>query len=336
MAHDHGHEHPVATAQAVPAGYDDDRHGSHGHAGGHHHHADPSTHGRAFIVAIALNSIFVAVEFGYGFAANSTALMADAGHNLSDVVGLVLAWAAVVVGRKSPTERFTYGLRSTSILAALANAMLLILACGAIGWEAVQRFAQPPAVAGVTVMVVAAIGIVVNGLSAWMFMKGSAGDLNIRGAYLHMAADAAVSLGVVMAGLVMLYTGWYWLDPLVSLVIVAVILIGTWGLLRESLHLALNAVPPHIDTAAVADYLKSIPGVADIHDLHIWGMSTTESALTVHLVMPVGYPGDKVIDGITQTLNERFAIHHSTLQIEEGTTQHACSLHDQFVAPHAH
>ena len=287
------------------------------------------------MVAIALNSIFVAVEFGYGLAANSTALMADAGHNLSDVVGLVLAWAAVVVGRKSPTERFTYGLRSTSILAALANAMLLILACGAIGWEAVQRFAQPPTVAGITVMVVAAIGIVVNGLSALMFMKGSAGDLNIRGAYLHMAADAAVSLGVVMAGLVMLYTGWYWLDPLVSLVIVAVILIGTWGLLRESLHLALNAVPPHIDTAAVAGYLKSIPGVADIHDLHIWGMSTTESALTVHLVMPVGYPGDEIIDGITQTLNERFAIHHSTLQIEEGTTQHACSLHDQFVAPHA-
>jgi cobalt-zinc-cadmium efflux system protein len=245
------------------------------------------------------------------------------------VLGLFLAWAAVVVGRRAPNERFTYGLRSTSILAALANAMLLLVACGAIGWEAVQRFSQPPPVASVTVMVVAAIGIVVNGLSAWMFVKGSAGDLNIRGAYLHMAADAAVSLGVVVAGLVMLFTGWYWLDPLVSLVIVAVILIGTWGLLRESLHLALNAVPPHIDLSAVADYLRRLPGVSDIHDLHIRGMSTTESALTVHLVMPSGYPGDAAIDGITQALNQRFSVHHSTLQIEQGTTQHACSLHSR-------
>jgi len=327
MAHDHDHGH---SHDDHDQGHDHDHHdhhAGHSHAGGYHHHGDPSTHGRAFIVAIALNSIFVAVEFGYGYAANSTALMADAGHNLSDVLGLFLAWAAVVVGRRAPNERFTYGLRSTSILAALANAMLLLVACGAIGWEAVQRFSQPPAVASVTVMVVAAIGIVVNGLSAWMFVKGSAGDLNIRGAYLHMAADAAVSLGVVVAGLVMLFTGWYWLDPLVSLVIVAVILIGTWGLLRESLHLALNAVPPHIDLSAVADYLRKLPGVSDIHDLHIWGMSTTESALTVHLVMPSGYPGDGVIDGITRALNERFSVHHSTLQIEQGTTQHACSLH---------
>jgi cobalt-zinc-cadmium efflux system protein len=268
----------------------------------------------------------VAVEFGYGYVANSTALMADAGHNLSDVLGLILAWAAVVVGRRTPNERFTYGLRSTSILAALANAMLLLVACGAIGWEAVHRFAQPPAVSSVTVMVVAAIGIVVNGLSAWMFLKGSASDLNIRGAYLHMAADAAVSLGVVMAGLIMLYTGWYWLDPLVSLAIVAVILVGTWGLLRESVHLALNAVPPHIDPEAVARYLRELPGVSDIHDLHIWGMSTTESALTVHLVMPGGYPGDAAIDGIAGTLKQRFAVHHPTLQVEQGTTQHACCL----------
>ncbi len=325
MAHDHDHH-----------GHHDDHdhddhhgsHGSHGHAGGHaHHHGDPATQGRAFIVAIALNSAFVAVEFGYGYAANSTALMADAGHNLSDILGLVLAWAAVVVGRRAPNERFTYGLRSTSILAALANAMLLLVACGAIGWEAVQRFAQPPAVSSVTVMVVAGIGIVVNGVSAWMFMKGSASDLNIRGAYLHMAADAAVSLGVVVAGLVMLFTGWYWLDPLVSLAIVAVIVFGTWGLLRESMHLALNAVPPHIDLAAVAAYLRELPGVTDIHDLHIWGMSTTESALTVHLVMPAGYPGDEVIDGITQALGKRFAVHHCTLQVEQGTTEHACSLH---------
>lgn len=330
--HGHGHAHDATKAADSPQGHDHGHHEhhdpivSHSHAGGHHHHADPNTHGRAFVVAIALNSIFVAVEFGYGYAANSTALMADAGHNLSDVLGLFLAWAAVVVGRRTPNERFTYGLRSTSILAALANAMLLLVACGAIGWEAVQRISQPPAVAGVTVMVVAAIGIAVNGLSAWMFMKGSAGDLNIRGAYLHMAADAAVSLGVVVAGLVMLFTGWYWLDPLVSLVIVAVILVGTWGLLRESMHLALNAVPPHIDPSAVADYLRELPGVTDIHDLHIWGISTTESALTVHLVMPSGYPGDAVIDGITQALDQRFSVHHSTLQIELGTTQHTCSL----------
>ncbi|HJV70082.1 cation diffusion facilitator family transporter [Ideonella sp.] len=324
--HVHGSTHDVPNGGAHRAAHNHDHHGSRCGAGGHHHHVDPSTHGRAFVVAIALNSIFVAVEFGYGFAANSTALMADAGHNLSDVLGLILAWAAVVVGRRSPSERFTYGLRSSSILAALANAMLLLMACGAIGWEAAQRVSQPPAVASVTVMAVATIGILVNGLSAWMFVKGSARDLNIRGAYMHMAADAAMSLGVVLSGVVMLFTGWFWLDPLVSLTIVAVIVAGTWGLLRESLHLALNAVPPHIDLPAVAAYLRELPGVTDMHDLHIWGMSTSESALTVHLVMPDGYPGDRVIDGITQTLNQRFAVHHCTLQIERGTIRHACSL----------
>ena len=312
--HDHGHQHGHA-------------HAGHSHAGGHHHHAAPTDAGKAFFIAIALNSVFVVVEFGYGFIANSTALMADAGHNLSDVLGLGLAWAATWLGRRSPSERFTYGLRSSSILAALANAMLLFVACGAIGWEAFQRITQPPAVSGMTVIAVAAAGIVVNGLSAWLFFKGSKGDLNIRGAYLHMAADAAVSLGVVVAGVVMLITDWYWLDPVISLVIVTVILVGTWGLLRESAHLALDAVPPHIDVAAVASYLDTLPGVTGLHDLHIWGMSTTESALTVHLVMPAGYPGDSVMDSITQTLAERFSIHHSTLQVEQGTTQHACSLH---------
>lgn len=287
-------------------------------------------------MAIALNSVFVLIEFGYGFVAHSTALMADAGHNLSDVLGLVLAWAAMVLARRSPSERFTYGLRSSSILAALANGMLLFVACGAIGWEALQRISEPVTVAGGTVIAVAAAGIVVNGLSAWLFVKGSKGDLNIRGAYLHMAADAVVSLGVVVAGVVMLFTGWYWLDPALSLVIVAVILFGTWGLLRESVHLALDAVPPHIDGAAVASHLRSLPGVADIHDLHIWAISTTESALTVHLVMPGGYPGDEVLDGITHGLAERFSVHHSTLQVEQGTTQHACSLHAGAVPAHAH
>ena len=328
--HDHdlhraadGHSHAAAgPAHADQGHHHGDHHGHHGH----HHHGDPASQGRAFLIAIGLNSAFVAVEFGYGFIANSTALMADAGHNLSDVLGLMLALAANRLARRTPSERYTYGLRSTSILAALGNAALLLLACGAIGWEALQRFVAPPAVAGATVMAVAAVGIVVNGLSALLFMRGSAGDLNVRGAYLHMLADAAVSVGVVVTGLLIRNTGWYWLDPATSLVIVAVIVVGTWGLLRESLQLALNAVPSQIDVAAVAAYLRGLPGVTGIHDLHIWGLSTTESALTVHLVMPDGYPGDAAIDSITSTLGQRYAVHHSTLQVEQGTTRHACSL----------
>ncbi|MHB9004832.1 MAG: cation diffusion facilitator family transporter [Coriobacteriia bacterium] len=323
MAHDHAHNHS----------HD---HGGHSHSGGHHHHSAPNNHGRAFGIAIALNTAFVVVEFAYGFIANSTALMADAGHNLSDVLGLLLAWGATILARKVPCERFTYGLRSTSILAALANAMFLLVACGAIAWEAIQRFSQPPVVAGLTVTLVAGIGIVINGLSAWLFVKGSKGDLNIRGAYLHMAADAAISLGVAVAGLAMMFTGWYWLDPVISLVIVAVIVIGTWGLLRESVQLALNAVPPHIDVSAVGAYLRQCPGVSDIHDLHIWGMSTTESALTVHLVMPEGYPSDAFMDDIMRTLKERFSVQHSTLQVEQGTTDHACALQPGRAVAHVH
>jgi len=311
-------------------------HAGHSHNGGHHHHGDPNNHGRAFVIAIVLNTGFVVIEFAYGFIANSTALMADAGHNLSDVLGLLMAWGAAILARKTPSGRFTYGLRSTSILAALANAMFLLVACGAIAWEAVLRFSEPPVVAGLTVTVVAAIGIIINGLSAWLFMKGSKGDLNIRGAYLHMAADAAVSLGVAVAGLVMIFTGWYWLDPVISLVIVAVIVAGTWSLLRESVQLALSAVPAHIDASAVETYLRQLSGVTDIHDLHIWGMSTTESALTVHLVMPEGYPGDAFMDDIMQTLKVRFSVHHSTLQVEQGTTNHACALHPDTGAAHAH
>ncbi len=311
-------------------------HHDHSPAGGHHHHGDPNNYGRAFVIAIALNAAFVVVEFSYGFIANSTALMADAGHNLSDVLGLVLAWGAAILARKTPSERYTYGLRSTSILAALANAMLLLMACGAIGWEAFQRFSHPPAVGGLTITLVAAVGIVVNGVSAWLFMKGSKGDLNIRGAYLHMAADAAVSLGVALAGITIIFTGWYWLDPIISLVIVAVIVVGTWGLLRESVQLALNAVPAHIDVPAIDAYLRECSGVTDVHDLHIWGMSTTESALTVHLVMPGGYPGDVFMDDIMQILKERFSVHHSTLQIEHGTTRHACSLSPNATTAHGH
>ena len=288
------------------------------------------------MIAILLNSIFVVVEFGYGFFAHSTALMADAGHNLSDVLGLVLAGSATLLARRGPSQRFTYGLRSTSILAALGNAMLLLLACGAIGLEALQRLAHPPAVASVTVMLVSLLGIAVNGVSAWLFMAGRKGDLNIRGAYLHMASDALISLAVVIAAVVMMYTGWYWLDPVVSLAIVAVIVVGTWSLLRESVQLALNAVPAHIDVTAVEQHLRQLEGVSDVHDLHIWGMSTTESALTVHLVMPEGYPGDGAIDSIAQSLAKRFAIHHSTLQVERGTTQHACSLGVAAAALHTH
>jgi cobalt-zinc-cadmium efflux system protein len=299
-----------------------------GHGHDHAHHGAPGDSGIAFFIAVFLNAAFVAVEFTYGFIANSTALMADAGHNLSDVFGLLLAWGAAILARKAPSGRFTYGLRGTSILASLANAMILLVACGAIAWEATQRFSQPPAVAGLTVTLVAGLGIVVNGLSAWLFVKGSKGDLNIRGAYLHMAADAAVSLGVVLAGVVVMLTGWNWLDPVVSLAIVIVILIGTWGLLRESVHLALDAVPANIDASEIGDYLRRLPGVAEIHDLHIWAMSTTENALTVHLVMPDGYPGDAFMDDVAGSLRRRFSLHHNTLQIEQGTTTHACSLDD--------
>jgi cobalt-zinc-cadmium efflux system protein len=317
---DHHHHESVVHHQAH----------DHGHA--HHHHSLPANHNRAFIIAIILNMAFVVVEFSYGFIANSTALMADAGHNLSDVLGLLLALGAVMLGRKKPSERYTYGLRSSSILAALANAILLLVACGAIAWEAVHRFLQPPVVASMTVTVVAAIGIVVNGISAWLFAKGSENDLNIRGAYLHMLADAMVSLAVVVSGLIMMFSQWYWLDPVVSLVIVAVIIFSTWGLLRDSTQLILNAVPTHINVTAIKAYLRSAPGVTAMHDLHIWGMSTSETALTVHLEMPNGCPDDAFLNDITANLKSRFAIHHATLQIVRGSNAHSCALHDDHPA----
>lgn len=316
--------------------YHNHRHGVHGdhgihdvhrgHAGHSHHHADLPNQGRSFVIALALNVSFVVIEFGYGFAANSTALMADAGHNLSDVLSLFLAWGAAILARKAASERYTYGFRSTTILAAVANAVLLLVACGAIAWEAVHRFAQPPVVAGLTVATVAAAGVLVNGLSAWLFFRGSRADLNIRGAYLHMAADAAVSAGVVVTGIAMIFTDWHWLDPVISLAIVAVIVFSTWGLLRDSVQLALSAVPPHIDIAAIEAYLRNRPGVAEVHDLHIWGLSTTESALTVHVVMPEGYPGDAFMDEIRKTLESRYGIHHCTLEIEQGTIDHVCPI----------
>jgi len=325
--HQH-HEHGAACAHGHGPKASEQKHEhKHDHGHGHHHHGDPTSHGRAFAIAIILNSIFVVVEFAYGFIAHSTALMADAGHNLSDVLGLGLAWGAAILAQRKPDSRYTYGLRSTSMLAALFNAMLLMLACGAIAWEAVQQLLHPSPVAGATVSVVAAIGIAVNGISAWLFMAGSKDDLNIRAAYLHLAADAATSLGVLLAGLAVIYTGWNWLDPAASIVIVAMIMLGTWALLRDSLRMMLAAVPDNVDAPKVEQFLRGSAGVSGVHDLHIWSMSTTETALTAHLVMPAGYPGDLAIDAIGTQLRERFSIQHSTLQVELGTTEHACALH---------
>jgi cobalt-zinc-cadmium efflux system protein len=308
----------------------------HGHGHGHHHPA-PSDAGRAFVLAIGLNAAFVGIEFFYGFIANSTALMADAGHNLSDVLGLMLAWGAALLAKTAPTRRFTYGLRGTSILAALFNALLLMVACGAIAWEAVHRFAHPEPVAGATVSIVAAVGVLINGFSAWLFMAGSKDDINVRGAYLHMAADAALSLGVVIAGLVVMSTGWTWLDPAVSLVIVVIIVGGTWSLMKESLQMVLAGVPASVDATQVTAFLAAQTGVTEVHDVHIWAMSTTETALTAHLVMPGGYPGDTTIDHIVEHLREDFAIHHCTLQVEQGTTKHSsCALHEAHGDEHEH
>lgn len=291
----------------------DHAHG-HSHGPGGHSHA-PASFGTAFAVGITLNTIFIVVEAIYGYTSNSTALIADAGHNLSDVLGLIVAWIAVILSKRPPSERYTYGLRGSSILAALFNAVFLLIAVGAIGWQAVLRLFNPEPVAEVTVMVVAAIGIVINGFTAWLFASGRKSDLNIQGAYLHMAADAAVSAGVVIAALVIMYTGWLWLDAVTSLAIVAVIVWGTWGLLRDSTAMSLGAVPSNIDPAAVRRYLEQRPGVTQVCDLHIWPMSTTEVALTCHLVIPSGHPGDLFLIEATDHLSHEFTIKHATIQI---------------------
>ncbi|GAA4031268.1 cation diffusion facilitator family transporter [Actimicrobium antarcticum] len=316
------HSHSGAAHSGHGHGHDHD----HDHGHGHHHHALPADHNAAFAIAIALNVVFVAVEFTYGFIAHSTALLADAGHNLSDVLGLLLAWGAAVLARRQPSGRYTYGLRSSSILAALANALLLMIACGGIAWEAIQRFSQPAQVNSMTVIVVAAIGIAINGLSAWLFVKGSKDDLNIRGAFLHMAGDAAVSLAVVIGAFVMLGTGWFWIDALLSLVIVAVILLSTWSLLRDAIRLALSAVPASIDLPTVEGFLLALPGVSAVQDLHIWGMSTTEAALTAHLVMQGGHPGDPFLADIAEQLTERYGIGHTTIQVQQIATGQGCML----------
>ena len=302
----------------------------HDHDGGHedgahgHSHA-PKSFGFAFALGTALNTGFVVVEAIFGFLSNSTALLADAGHNLSDVFGLLVAWAAAALSRRAPTTRFTYGLGSTSILAALLNSVFLLVGVGAIAREAVLRFAHPQPVAGLTVIVVAAIGIVINGATALMFASGRKGDINIRGAFLHMAADAAVSAGVVIAGAVIVLTGWLWIDPAVSLAICVVIMWSTWGLFKDSIRMSLDAVPPGLAIAEVRRFLAALPGVTALHDLHVWPMSTTETALTCHLVMPGGHPGDAFLMQTAHDLRDRFDIGHVTLQIETSETT-ACAL----------
>ena len=290
----------------------------------HDHGHAPANYDKAFAIGIALNVTYVVVEAVFGVLAGSLALIADAGHNLTDVLSLLLAWGATRLSRMQPTKRYTYGLRSSSILASLVNAIILLIAIGAIAWEAIRRFNQPQEIPGGTMMAVAALGVVINAATALLFIKGRKSDLNIKGAFLHMAADAGVSLGVVLAGFAIIQTGLYWIDPLTSLVIVGIIAVGTWGLLRDSTRLALQAVPPEIDANKVKEYLAALPEVVSVHDLHIWPMSTRETALTAHLEMPNGNGGDKFLHDVCKHLHDQFKIEHCTIQIEQNAD--ACSL----------
>jgi cobalt-zinc-cadmium efflux system protein len=310
--HDHGHDH-----------YHDHGH-DHGHHHGHSHGPPPGGWNRAFAIGIGLNLAFVAIEAGYGLAADSLALLADAGHNFSDVGSLLLAWGATVLAARAPTLRRTYGWRRTTVLASIASGLLLLGAIAVIAIEAVGRLRSPAPVDGLTMMVVAGIGVVINTATALLFMGGRHGDLNIRAAFLHMAADAGISLGVVLGGAGVLLWGLAWLDPVLSLVIAALIGWSTWALLREALDLAVDAVPRGIDPVAVERYLASRPGVVAVHDLHIWGMSTTEVALTAHLVMPAGQEDD-FLHAVTDGLRDHFRIPHATLQVERSDWQHGCA-----------
>ncbi|MDO8294207.1 MAG: cation diffusion facilitator family transporter [Gallionella sp.] len=290
-------------------------------------HSHPHSHdyGRAFAIGIALNMLFVLVEAFYGWLTDSLALLSDAGHNLSDVLGLLMAWGGFYLARLRPSRRHTYGLGRATMMAAVFNALILLVATGGIVWEAIARFSHPVPIQGGTVMVVAAIGIAVNGFTAWLFMpRGGRHDLNLRGAYLHMAADALVSLGVVIAAALFIWTGWTWLDPAISLVIAVVILLGTWDMLRHSLRLSLDGVPASIELDEVSDYLSGLPGVSAIHDLHVWAMSTSETALTVHLIMPDGQPDDDFLCRVANALHDKFDIDHTTIQVETGN--HPCVL----------
>ncbi len=303
-SHDHGHGH------------------SHGHGHHHGHSHAPADFGSAFAIGAGLNTGFVVVEALFGYLSGSMALIADAGHNLSDVLALLIAWGASVAAKKPATARFTYGLKSSTILAALANATLLVITIGAILFETMHRLVVPTEVEGWTMIWVAGIGIVINTVTALMFMRGRHSDINIRGAFLHMAADALVSVGVVVAGLFILLTGIVLIDPIVSLVIVGVIAWGTWGLLKDSVKMGLHAVPDNISESAVREYLAGLDGVEAVHDLHIWPMSTTETALTAHLVMPSGHPGDSFLHDVAHELEHNYLIGHMTLQVETHRDEH--------------
>jgi cobalt-zinc-cadmium efflux system protein len=304
-AHEHDHNHHLG-------------HHDHDHRHGHHHSHAPATFGTAFAIATVLNIALVIIQAAYGVLAHSMALFADAGHNAGDVLALVLAWGSHAISQKHPTERYTYGFRSSSIIAALINATILLVVTGAIAWAALERLFAPQPVAGGTVMVVAALAILINGAAAAALSRGNTGDLNVYGAFLHLVADAAVSAGVVIAGLIILLTGWLWVDPFASLLISGVIVWSTWGLLRDSAKMSLQGVPPQIDPSAVRVYLQTLPAVAEVHDLHIWPMSTTETALTCHLVMPDGDPQHDFLEVVYVGLQQRFGIGHPTIQIERG------------------
>jgi cobalt-zinc-cadmium efflux system protein len=304
--HDHSHSHT------------DEKHASHS---GHSH--GPVNYDRIFAIGIALNITYATIEVVSGFWLNSLALVADASHNFSDVLGLVLAWFAVWLSRRKPSTRHSYGLGRSSILAALVNAVLLFVAIGAIVWEASTRITAPHPIATSPVILIACVGIAINALTAWLFMRGSKTDINVRGAYLHMLADAAVSAGVVLSALAMAQTGWLWLDPLTSLIIAAVIAWSSWGLLKSSLRLSLDAVPDHIDAEAIARFIAAYPCVKDLHDLHIWALSTEAVALTAHVVCPEGHPGDTWLARLCDELHDKFDIDHATIQVEIGSTVHA-------------
>jgi cobalt-zinc-cadmium efflux system protein len=312
-------------------GHDDAHAAGHAHGAGHGHGHAPKDFGLAFAIGTSLNLGFVVAEVVYGLLANSIALVADAGHNLGDVLGLVMAWVATILARRLPSMTHTYGLRRGTILAALANAVLLLVTIGGIFIEGFRRLIHPAEVDSVTIMAVAAIGIAVNGVTAWLFASGRKGDINLRAAFMHMAGDALVSIGVVVAGAIILFTGWSWLDPLTSIVIAGMILVGTWGLLRDSVGMSLDAVPAGIKSADVTEFLRQQPGVAAIHDLHIWPMSTTETALTCHCLMPAGHPGDQFLVELAQALHDRFSIGHATIQVEVNADT-ACVLQPDHVA----
>ncbi len=314
-SHDHGHD----DHDHDHGDHDHDAHDHHGH--GHHGHVHASPDDPRYGLAIALNLAIVLAEAGGGVFAHSTALVADAGHNLSDVLGLVLAGGAAWLARQPATGRRTYGFGKATVMAALANGLVLMLVSGGLVFEAAQRLIHPEAIQAPLVMGVALIGVVVNTLTALMFVRGQS-DANVRGVFLHMAGDAAISVGVIIAAGVILLTGWSWLDPLVSIAIVAVIVLGTWGLLREAIDMALDAAPRGADPASIADFLRASPGVVEVHDLHVWAMSTTETALTAHLVRPDPVGLDQFRSGLAQALKSRFGVQHATLQIEQSRGEH--------------